>query len=102
MKTTRQKRPDRVIKEKIYLEFSYIPMIYSLYRTEQAEMIGWCKSRGMNWSESVATDGVIIEFSRDKNTLDFIKTFLEPKVNHALPFSSLQSIDGVRIVNLES
>jgi len=93
---------NREIKEKIYLEFSYVPIICSLHTTEQEEMIRWCKSRGMNWSESVMTDGVIIEFSRDKNTLDFIKTFLEPKVNHALPFSSLQSIDGVRIVNLES
>ena len=66
---------------------------------EQGEMLEWCKRKGMEMQRELTSDKILVKFTRDKNTYDFIKEFLEWKVRRALPFESLMKIDGVEIVN---
>lgn len=84
----------------IYLKFNNLPILSRHYETEQERMLRWCKNHGMEMHESNCDDSIIVRFGRDKNTYDFIKEFLESKVEHALPFKSLESIPGVKIIKL--
>lgn len=67
---------------------------------EYYQMLKWCLMRGFDWEQSKSDFSYLVKFERNNKTLEFIKTFLEPKFNHALPMESLNNIPGVEIVSL--
>lgn len=91
------------MKKNIVLAFNLDVNITSLLpfrMTQQGEMLHWLGENGFEISEKVTTKEVLVRFERDEKTMRFIKRFLEPLCRHALPFSSLKSIPGVRVVNV--
>ena len=89
------------MKDFVVLEFSMLPIVQSLC-SEQEQMLKWCQKRGVEIQNRVVTDTILVKFKRDKNCYDFIKTFIEPKVNHALsPSGAWPLISGIKILEVQ-
>jgi len=87
----------------IVLAFSKTPFITStlpFHLTQTGEMLIWLKKQGFEMQQRLDTYEILVKFERNNKTLEFIKTFLEPLVRHALPMESLKTIKGVRVVSL--
>lgn len=87
-------------KDQIVLRFKMFPLV-AHHASEQERMLKWCSLKNMEMVREMSSDSILVRFKRDKNTYEFIKEFLESKVQHALPFDSLTSIQGVEIVKTD-
>ena len=59
------------------------------------QALEWLRDNGFEMSKSIVDYNIHVVFPRSEKTLQFIKKFLEPIVNHALSKDEIKKIPGI-------